>query len=468
MAARHTTDHGPLAGSIHLPGHELPEPVPPSRSVRLTTPLTALFPTRTCNALAAKRGIETVEDLLWFVPTRFSQVATSMSHLWPSRYLVTTGEVLTVKTKPMSGRKGSMLSATVDTPSGELAIVFFNAYGHQDRIKVGEYGLFQGPVTTFNRSWQISHPFYDMLPGEPRGPVRLDRSIVPMYREVKQMTTWTIGHCARIVLDALDMDDPLPEEILRGRDLPTFIEAMRLRHRPATREDLATARRRFAYDEALAIQVVLAERRKQAQAGIAVPRKPRRDGLLARFDERLPFELTDGQKAVGAEITADLAKDRPMLRLLQGEVGSGKTLVALRAMLAVVDAGGQSALLAPTEVLATQHHRSMSAMLGDLAEPGMLGGALDGTRVTLLTGSMSTAARKKAMLQIASGEAGIVVGTHALIQDKVSFASLGLVVVDEQHRFGVEQRDALGANGEGEPHVLVMTATPIPRTVAMT
>jgi ATP-dependent DNA helicase RecG len=182
----------------------------------------------------------------------------------------------------------------------------------------------------------------------------------------------------------------------------------------------------------------------------------------------LPFTLTEGQLEVGAEIAADLARTYPMHRLLQGEVGSGKTLVALRAMLTVIDSGGQAALLAPTEVLATQHHRSISAMLGDLAAAGMLGGDERGTTVTLLTGSMNTAGRRKAMLDAASGEAGIVIGTHALIQDKVQFADLGLVVVDEQHRFGVEQRDALRGKGKTVPHLLVMTATPIPRTVAMT
>ncbi|WP_284305894.1 ATP-dependent DNA helicase RecG [Mobilicoccus caccae] len=216
------------------------------------------------------------------------------------------------------------------------------------------------------------------------------------------------------------------------------------------------------------MQIVLGQRRRAARAGVAVPRTAASGGLLSRFDERLPFELTPGQQEAGREIAADLACEQPMNRLLQGEVGSGKTLVALRAMLAVVDAGGQCALLAPTEVLAAQHHRSITGLLGDLAEAGLLGGDAGGTRVTLLTGSMSTAARKKAMLEAASGEAGIVVGTHSLIQDKVSFAALGLVVVDEQHRFGVEQRDALSDKATGQPHLLVMTATPIPRTVAMT
>src|SRR5690606_18104619 len=186
------------------------------------------------------------------------------------------------------------------------------------------------------------------------------------------------------------------------------------------------------------------------------------------FRERLPFELTEGQQRVLADIREDLARTVPMHRLLQGEVGSGKTVVALLAMLTVIDAGGQAALLAPTEVLAVQHHRSITAMLGPLAEAGLLGGAEHATRVALLTGSQPAAERRANLLLAASGEAGIVIGTHALIQEHVQFAELGLVVVDEQHRFGVEQRDALRAKATTTPHVLVMTATPIPRTVAMT
>jgi ATP-dependent DNA helicase RecG len=204
------------------------------------------------------------------------------------------------------------------------------------------------------------------------------------------------------------------------------------------------------------------------QEETAAPRPRVPGGLLDRLDARLPFELTAGQRQVGAEIAADLERVHPMHRLLQGEVGSGKTMVALRAMLTVVDSGGQAALLAPTEVLAAQHHRSISAMLGDLATGGMLGGEPGGTRVALLTGSLSTAARRTALLDAASGAAGIVIGTHALLQDKVQFADLGLIVVDEQHRFGVEQRDAMRGKGLSSPHLLVMTATPIPRTVAMT
>ncbi|HEX8496985.1 MAG TPA: ATP-dependent DNA helicase RecG, partial [Actinomycetales bacterium] len=227
------------------------------------------------------------------------------------------------------------------------------------------------------------------------------------------------------------------------------------------------ARQRLKWDEALVLQVVLAQRRAAAGAQAGVPRPGRPGGLLDAFDAATPFELTTGQREVGEVLAAELARPHPMHRLLQGEVGSGKTLVALRAMLAVVDSGGQAALLAPTEVLAQQHARSLRALLGPLAQGGELGAAEAATRVALLTGSLGASPRRQALAEAADGSAGIVVGTHALLSEGVAFADLGLVVVDEQHRFGVEQRDALRAKGAA-PHVLVMTATPIPRTVAMT
>jgi len=273
------------------------------------------------------------------------------------------------------------------------------------------------------------------------------------------------------VLDTLGaVPDPIPPAIRRRIGLMDAESALRTVHRPASREDAERARHRLRFEEAFVLQVELARRRESAAAMPAVPRKPVSGGLLDALDARLPFRLTEGQVRVGDEIAADLARDHPMHRLLQGEVGTGKTVVALRAMLAVVDAGGQAALLAPTEVLAQQHLRSLRELLGPLGERGLLGGSAAGTRVTLVTGSMGTSARREALLDAVSGDAGIVVGTHALLEERVQFADLGLVVVDEQHRFGVEQRSALAAKGAGDarPHVLVMTATPIPRTVAMT
>jgi ATP-dependent DNA helicase RecG len=273
----------------------------------------------------------------------------------------------------------------------------------------------------------------------------------------------------RLVLGMLDpLPDPVPAEIRARRGLLDFDTAIRTMHQPADRHAWFAARRRLKWDEALGVQLALAQRRARAAANPATARPPRAGGVLAAFDRALPFTLTEGQRAVGEVLADELSRAHPMQRLLQGEVGSGKTVVAMRAMLQVVDAGGQAALLAPTEVLAAQHARSIEALLGPLGQAGRLGGGDIGTRVALLTGSLPAAARKTALLDAAVGTAGIVVGTHALIQDQVSFAELGLVVVDEQHRFGVEQRDALRSKADRPPHLLVMTATPIPRTVAMT
>ena len=283
------------------------------------------------------------------------------------------------------------------------------------------------------------------------------------------MNSLRLRKLVQTALDTVDrIREPVPDDVRAARGLVDRAVALELVHRPAVDDQPARGLDRLKYDEAFVLQTILAQRRKAAESELATPRPPRPGGLLAAFDARLPFELTAGQREIGEVLAAELASDRPMHRLLQGEVGSGKTVVALRAMLAAIDAGGQAALLAPTEVLAAQHHRSITAMLGDLAQGGMLGGSEFGTTVALLTGSQNAGTRRRSLLDAASGEAGIVVGTHALIQKHVQFADLALVVVDEQHRFGVEQRDALREKGIRPPHVLVMTATPIPRTVAMT
>ncbi|MDO5711229.1 MAG: ATP-dependent DNA helicase RecG, partial [Micrococcales bacterium] len=448
----------------------------------LLTPLSRLMEARRAKALRDHRGIDTVEDLLWFLPRRYLDRHGDVTDLTDGAYLVVVGEVLTASVRPMRQRRGSILLATIRTSTGDLDLTFFRPYGHQGKLVPGAVGLFAGRVSRFNGRWQLAHPSYEIFSAgaqaalagsddktEPGIPGFGVRSLYPVYLEVKGLDSWTISGFIATLLPALDgVPDPVPSQLLRARGLPGFVEAMRLIHLPEHRSQVDHGRHRLKYDEALVMQLALGMRRREQRDAVAVPRVPAAGGLLEAFDAALPFELTAGQREVGEQITADLSRPHPMHRLLQGEVGSGKTVIALRAMLAVIDAGGQAALLAPTEVLAAQHQRSMTAMLGDLAEGGMLGGAVQGTRVALLTGSQSAAARKKALLEAASGAAGIVIGTHALIQRHVQLADLGLVVVDEQHRFGVEQRDALRAKAKAAPHVLVMTATPIPRTVAMT
>ncbi len=421
---------------------------------------------RTAEPLAKARGIRTVEDLLGFWPRRYLAPGTSLAGLHHGMYAVVVADVKTAVKRPMKSRKGSMLNVTVTDGTTDLDIAFFTAYGHQSKLVPGARAVFAGQVSYFNNKPQLAHPDYEIL--DPHAGVSR-RGLMPIYSRVPRLQNWTVGQCVELVLDALDdLPDPVPLEVRLSHLLDTRLESLRLLHTPQTREEVERAKRRMRFEEAFVIQTALALRRAEQARVAATPRIARPGGLLDAFDDRMPFALTDGQVAVGVEITTDLAGDIAMNRLLQGEVGSGKTVVALRAMLTVVDAGGQAALLAPTEVLAQQHHRSISAMLGPLAEAGMLGGSDVGTQVALLTGSMGRTARQKAMLSVVTGEAGIVVGTHALLEDPVEFRDLALVVVDEQHRFGVEQRDALRAKAATPPHLLVMTATPIPRTVAMT
>ncbi|MDQ1652558.1 MAG: ATP-dependent helicase RecG, partial [Cryptosporangiaceae bacterium] len=339
-------------------------------------------------------------------------------------------------------------------------------------VQVGRWGLFAGKVTEFRGARQLNGPEYKLVEGESAEEAMEEFAggLIPVYPAANGVPTWVIARCVRVALDTLpEVEDPLPDELRARRRLVGLADALRGIHRPDSWPTLNAARLRLKWDEALVLQTTLAQRRLAAAQRPGTARPPRPGGLLDAFDAILPFTLTDGQRAVGDELAAELTQAHPMHRLLQGEVGSGKTVVALRAMLQVVDAGGQAAMLAPTEVLAAQHARGIRALLGPLGQAGELGAAEDSTRVALLTGSLPAAARRTALAEAAGGEAGIVVGTHALLSEGVEFAQLGLVVVDEQHRFGVEQRDALRAKaGERPPHVLVMTATPIPRTVAMT
>lgn len=364
----------------------------------------------------------------------------------------------------------------------------------------GVRGLFFGKVGAFQNKLQLTHPDYVTLDesgaiiGGAKRNVRMGElasraGFIGIYPATAKLPTWTVAQSVQLARELVgELPEPLPSEVREavdvialaradpdclgepreGTHLPELATAVEWVHRPLDLAQAWLGRQRFLFDEAFAVQATMAYRREATKQQPATPRTVLSDGLLASFDERLPFALTAGQQQVSAEIFRDLERPHPMQRLLQGEVGSGKTLVALRAMLAIVDSGGQAVLLAPTEVLAQQHYRTILAQLGELARGGGLLGPAYATSVALLTGSLTAAATRAALLEIASGSAGIVIGTHALLSDRVQFADLGLVVVDEQHRFGVEQRAALNEKAATRPHILVMTATPIPRTVAMT
>jgi len=465
----------------------------------LSDPLTQPLGKKAADTLEKVLGLCTVGDLLRHYPRRYY----TRGELTPLDSLAEGDHVTVLARVASSGINGpsgmtpgqargmqarsrargqkapvSRLEVIVTDGTGKLQLTFFAGVGfHAKQLPQGTLALFAGTVSSFRGRRQLVHPEYELLP-ESATDERMTtefaeefaRELIPVYPASAKLTSWTISKYIGAVLDKLEAgEDPLPAEVRERHDLWPRELALRAIHRPTERNELDSARKRLKWDEAFTMQAALALRRHAAAAMPAVPRPAEQDRIAAAFDQRLPFSLTAGQQAVGDVIAHDLACAYPMNRLLQGEVGSGKTVVAVRAMLQVVDAGGQAALLAPTEVLAQQHYRSITALLGPLGAGGTLGAGEQSTRVALLTGSTGVRARRSTLSDVFTGDAGILIGTHALLEDQVQFADLGLVVIDEQHRFGVEQRDALREKAAGSrPHVLVMTATPIPRTVAMT
>jgi ATP-dependent DNA helicase RecG len=438
--------------------------------ISMDTDLAKVLGPKTSKVMADQLQLRTVRDLLRHYPRRYARRGemTRLDDLQAGDRVTVLAQVKKVSTRKMQRRHGTLTEVTVGDGVGSMRLVFFNS--RHARLEVGEWGLFAGSVGTWQGDLQFTHPDCHIITGDDDD---WARALVPIYPASKDVSSWVIQKSVKMLLDdprslAEALDDPIPEPVRRRHGLVPLDVALRQKHRPESQEEVDEADERLKWDEALVLQATLAARRRAAalEPGVARPRGS--GGLLDAVDAALPFSLTEGQREVGEELAEELAREQPMNRLLQGEVGSGKTVVALRAMAQVVDAGGQAALLAPTEVLAAQHARSLGAILGPLGRAGELDGDPAGTRVVLLTGSQKAAARREARAAVADGSAGIVVGTHALLQEGVEFADLGLVVVDEQHRFGVEQRDALRAKGTRPPHVLVMTATPIPRTVAMT
>lgn len=462
-------------------------------------------------------GIVSIDDLLRHVPKRYMRSTdnSSLSDLQPGDEVSLLLRVVRSEAHPTRRARMWRLSGTLTDGHDTIDITFFGRQHYVEhwhgQLKPGVQGLFAGKVGVYRDRFQITHPDYITFDeqgrvngGAKRNVEKLEwllftSGFLGIYPATAKLPTWRIAECISTLGLPLveDLPEPLPAEVLAsvdvvelaeaesdpggfchryridpqvfaGRGLPTLAEAFAWVHRPPDLESAFLGRQRLVFDEAFAVQATMAHRRVLAQRQPAQPR-PRRDaGIAAAFDQSLPFELTEGQHRVGEQIAEAMTKEHPMQLLLQGEVGSGKTLVALRAMLDVVDNGGQAVLMAPTEVLAAQHAATIREQLGELAQGAGLFADDQHTEVVLLSGSLPAAQRKKVLLKIASGEAGIVIGTHALLADEVQYADLGLVVVDEQHRFGVEQRALLSDRAERRPHLLVMTATPIPRTVAMT
>lgn len=442
--------------------------------VTLQSSLTEILGAKTAKSLEAAFGMTIVEDLLRHYPRRYEKrgALTELGSLNIGDHVTLQAEVVSFANRKNATRPGTRQEAVITDGTGKLTLVWFNQHWRENDLRVGRRGLFSGQVSIFNNKRQLTHPEYELLADDQEiDATNYVDQFIPVYSATAKVQSWTISRSVDLALAQLtDPADPLPQEVRTEHGLVGLALALKQIHRPESEAQLDAARTRLKWDEALALQVVLATQRFEEAQWPAVPRTAKAGGLLEAFDARLPFTLTQGQQEVATTIADELAEGHPMHRLLQGEVGSGKTVLALRAMLTVVDSGGQAALLAPTEVLAAQHYRAICNLLGPLADRGKLGAHDEGTGVTLLTGSLNTATKKQALLDITTGQAGIVIGTHALIQDRVDFFDLGLVVIDEQHRFGVEQRATLvaKAGSDRRPHVLVMTATPIPRTVAMT
>ena len=474
-------------------------PSSPDRSTRtprpgsagvLERPVTRLLGKRTAAQLA-KQGVETGADLLRLLPRRYDTWGdlTDMRTLAKGEQATIQAQIVRASSRrTRSGRAPAIMEATVTDGVSTMDVVQFGAAGQMraraTQLAPGTTVLMSGKVGLHRGRRQLSNPRLYVLDelDEAEREALLARPM-PIYPGTEALPSWSVGKAVRTVLDQLepgDVPDPLPEDLRRQAGLIDAYTAYRWVHRPDDAHQWKAARTRLRHEEALVLQVALAQRRAHHEAtrtAVAWPEPEATGSLRADLDAALPYDLTAGQVRVGQEITTDLARTVPMQRLLQGDVGSGKTLVALRAMLQVVGGGGQAALLAPTEVLAAQHHSSLEAVLGPLGRLGMLGGAERATRVHLLTGSTPAAQRRRILADLAAGEPAIVVGTHALLSETVRIPFLGLVVVDEQHRFGVAQRDALRERGgvtdpvtgqRHTPHLLVMTATPIPRTVAMT
>jgi ATP-dependent DNA helicase RecG len=430
-----------------------------------TTALDRVLGDKTAKSFAKNLGLVTVADLLQHYPRRYSSRGelTPITNLPVGESVSIVAEVVDARERRTKGRVSHILEVRITDGSGFLSLTFFNQAWRQKNLLPGTRGLFAGKIGEYQGKLQLAHPDYELFLDEVSqfdAKAWADKPI-PIYPASASVTTWMIQKALGIVLDTLGtIEDEVPEQLAKKHKLMSLNQALEKIHRPETKTDWSSATKTLSYHEAFLLQANLISRKIANEKSPATIRSGGTNGYLAAFDSALSFKLTKGQQSVGEEISLDLAKSYPMNRLLQGEVGSGKTLVALRAMLAVADTEGQSALLAPTEVLASQHFRSISKSLGeDLAKE---------IGLTLLTGQLSTADRKKAMLQVVSGASKIVIGTHALFSEKVEFYDLGLVVIDEQHRFGVEQREKLRLKGKLSPHVLTMTATPIPRTLAVT
>lgn len=427
--------------------------------------LTSVLGKQVADRLRRAFGYERVEDLLMHVPRRYVTRGelTELGALQIGEHATVVAEVRSVEGRDTGkrdrrGRPQHLSNIVISDGVDELQLTFFNQAWREKELRRGTTAMFSGVVGAYRGRRQLTHPEYELFDDEGADPEAWAKEVIPVYSATATLESRAIRALIAQLLDDLgELPDPLPAAEREEHGLLPLQLALERAHRPSTPQEGYHALHTLRWHEAFLLQTYLLATRAWMNTLPSTAREP--GALLARFDAALPFTLTDDQAAVGETIEHDLGARTSMHRLVQGEVGSGKTLVAVRAMLTVAESGGQSALLAPTEVLAAQHLRSIVAALGpDLAAE---------LHPVLITGQMPAAERKRALLAAAAGQSRIVVGTHALLSESVQFVDLGLVVIDEQHRFGVEQRETLRQKGLS-PHTLVLTATPIPRTIAMT
>ena len=406
--------------------------------------------------LFGKLGIRTAVDLLFYFPRDYQDLSDrrTIANLEEDQ-LQTIRGVVTEVDATSSGFGKSRVGVLVFDGQEYLRATWFNQPFMRDRFRMGQHVLMSAKPRLRGGRWEMSHPRVTWLDGEEDDP---PTKLLPLYPLTEGLSQYDVGRAASAAVErfASSLDEVFPNSLLADLELMPLADALPAIHAPADAEQLARARRRFVFQELFILQLAVVARRWQQQVGFRAPRLEATAEIDARIKRRLPFELTAGQLAAIADVAADMNRETPMNRLLQGDVGSGKTVVALYAMLVCVAHGYQAALMAPTEILARQHAATLESIL-----------QASRVRHRLLAGGLSAAERTQAIADIAAGNVDLVIGTHAVIEDDVRFAKLGLVVVDEQHKFGVRQRAAL-RQGEQSPHYLVMTATPIPRTISMT
>ncbi|MBX3403930.1 MAG: ATP-dependent DNA helicase RecG [Phycisphaeraceae bacterium] len=445
------------------PAAEQPGPI------RISTPLAEVRALRPAwvDALA-RLGVVTVADLIKHLPMRYERLEAEapIRDLAAGSIVTARGEISATRVRP--GRRPRFEAALLDH-TGRLDLVWFNQTYLKDRIFPGMRLRVQGQAKRFgpHGAWlQLVNPKWEAL-DEDTEVVEQESRTRPVYPASEHINSAKIELAVARVLDAAlpQIEDHLSDDLRRAKDLPGLAEAYRMAHRPASEEEAAAAHRRLAYDELLLLQLGVFLRRAQVRRTMRAEPLRWSEQIDRHIRARFPFALTGAQDRVIGEVVADLMRDEPANRLIQGDVGSGKTVIALYAMLLAAASGHQAALMAPTELLAEQHFLSISEVLKG-----------SNVRMELLTGALGRSERDAALARIAAGDADLVIGTHALLTGDVKFRSLAVVVIDEQHRFGVHQRATLrgkAAEAAGDsrtlvPHTLVMTATPIPRTLALT